>query len=124
MTFIVDFISYMVCICIAAPVIQNIPKKGQKVSVYVLSTRNSAYLDTNFIYALDFEGNMMKVYVSENTFKHCLCTNSTESVIAKSVPDKFGNYNETTFLVNIIGKSDYRCIILSILLKRFDNLLR
>ncbi|CAG2255068.1 unnamed protein product [Mytilus edulis] len=87
-----------------APVIQNIPKKGQKVSVYVLSTRNSAYLDTNFIYALDFEGNMMKVYVSENTFKHCLCTNSTESVIAKSVPDKFGNYNETTFLVNIIDR--------------------
>ncbi|XP_063402191.1 uncharacterized protein LOC134686457 isoform X1 [Mytilus trossulus] len=86
------------------PVIYNIPKKGQMVSVYVLSTSNSAYLDTNFIYALDFEGNMMKVYVSKNTFKHCLCTNSTESVIAKSVPDKFGNYNETTFLVNIIDR--------------------
>lgn len=113
------FVFIIAILFIAAPVMINIPNEGQKVSVHVLSTKNSAYLDTSSMYALDFEGNTIKVDASKNTFSHCLCANSTEFVIAKSVPDKFGNYAETTFQVNIIGKCD-RSTILSILLKRFD----
>ncbi|CAG2207737.1 unnamed protein product [Mytilus edulis] len=80
------------------------PNEGQNVSVYVLSTKNSAYLDTSSMYALEFEGNIMKVDSLKNTFRHGLCAYSTESVIVKSEPDKFGNYAETTFKVNIIDR--------------------
>ncbi|VDI05061.1 Hypothetical predicted protein [Mytilus galloprovincialis] len=83
---------------------EKYPNEGQNLSVYVLSTKNSAYLDTSSMYALEFERNIMKVDASKTTFRHCLCAYSTESVIVKSEPDKFGNYAKTTFKVYIIDR--------------------
>lgn len=71
--------------------------------MYIEADRNFAYLFAS-IYVTDFEGAVMPKHLSKTTFSHCLCPNSSDYVIVKSVPDMFGNFAEKSFEVDIIGE--------------------
>ena len=59
------------------------------------------------MFALDFESNPLSVSVSKDIFHHCLCNNSTDVVNVRTERDKYGNYNENTFAIDIIGMSNF-----------------
>jgi hypothetical protein len=86
------------------PLLFNAPVTGHRMPVYVLPHDNIAYLYKSNIFGLDFRGNYLNITTSKDTFHHCLCRNATDVVYIRTDPDEYGNYNDSIFHVDIIGK--------------------
>lgn len=97
------FMFHFVLFC-TAPALFISRVTGHRLTVYVLPHDNIANLYKSYIFGLDFRGNFLNVSISKDTFHHCLCRNATDIVHIRTDPDEYGNYNDSIFHVDIIGK--------------------